>query len=123
MSAPPPAPPGTHDKAAAPELPRLIRALGVVERAGNALPHPFWLFWILSGILAVISAVLAAADLSVVSPADDKTVAVQNLLSGEGLAMAVSTMVENFATFRRWRRSSSSSWASPSPSAAASSPR
>ncbi|MFJ8824172.1 AbgT family transporter [Streptomyces sp. NPDC102467] len=86
-----------HDEAA--RLPRVIRALAVVERAGNALPHPFWLFWILSAALAVISAVLAGFDVSVVSPADGKTVVVQNLLSGDGLAMAVSSMVSNFAEF------------------------
>jgi aminobenzoyl-glutamate transport protein len=81
------------------ELPRIVRAMAVVERAGNALPHPFWLFWVLSGILAVISAALAAAGVSVVSPGDGETVTVRNLLSGDGLAMAVSTMVENFASF------------------------
>ncbi|MEV1023702.1 AbgT family transporter [Streptomyces sp. NPDC050264] len=80
-------------------LPRVIRALAVVERAGNALPHPFWLFWILSALLAVVSAVLAVFDVSVVSPADGRTVVVQNLLSGDGLAMAVSSMVSNFAEF------------------------
>ncbi|MEU6673268.1 AbgT family transporter [Streptomyces sp. NPDC046925] len=90
--APPPPPEG-------PPLPRLIRAMAVVERAGNALPHPFWLFWILSGILAVISAVLAGFDVSVVAPGDGKQVSVQSLLSGDGLAMAVSTMIENFAAF------------------------
>lgn len=80
-------------------LPRVLRALAVVERVGNALPHPFWLFWILAAILGVTSAGLAAAGVSVVSPADGETVVVQNLLSGEGLAMAVSTAVENFASF------------------------
>jgi aminobenzoyl-glutamate transport protein len=81
------------------ELPRIVRAMAVVERVGNALPHPFWLFWVLSGILAVISAALATAGVSVVSPSDGETVTVRNLLSGDGLAMAVSTMVDNFATF------------------------
>ncbi|MFJ3406701.1 AbgT family transporter [Promicromonospora sp. NPDC090134] len=80
-------------------LPRVLRALAVVERLGNALPHPFWLFWILAAILGVTSAGLAAAGVSVVSPADGETVVVQNLLSGAGLAMAVSTAVDNFATF------------------------
>lgn len=80
-------------------LPRIVRAMGVIERAGNALPHPFWLFWLLAAILAVTSAVLAGFDVSVVSPDDGKTVAVQNLLSGDGLAMAVSTMIDNFAEF------------------------
>ncbi|WP_249416132.1 AbgT family transporter [Streptomyces sp. TS71-3] len=80
-------------------LPRVVRAMAVVERAGNALPHPFWLFWILSAVLAAASALLAGLDVSVVSPDDGRTVAVRNLLSGDGLAMAVSTMVDNFAVF------------------------
>ncbi|WP_265444544.1 AbgT family transporter [Flexivirga meconopsidis] len=80
-------------------LPFVIRAMGVVERVGNALPSPFWLFWILALILGAISAVLAANGVSVVSPSDHKTVAVRNLFSGDGLAMAMSTAVENFATF------------------------
>jgi aminobenzoyl-glutamate transport protein len=86
--------PGTQEK-----LPRLVRAMAVIERVGNKLPHPFWLFWLLSGILAIISAVLAGLNVSVVSPSDGETVTVQNLISGDGLAMALSTMVENFATF------------------------
>ncbi|WP_419996192.1 AbgT family transporter [Streptomyces boninensis] len=81
------------------KLPRILRAMAVIERAGNALPHPFWLFWILSAVLAAVSALLAALDVSVVSPEDGKTVVVQNLLSGDGLAMAASTMIENFAAF------------------------
>ncbi|TWD82374.1 aminobenzoyl-glutamate transport protein [Kribbella amoyensis] len=81
------------------QLPRIVRAMGVIERVGNALPHPFWLFWILSAILAVVSWILATLDVSVVSPKDGKTVAVQNLLSGDGLQMAVSTAISNFAEF------------------------
>ena len=81
------------------ELPRLVRAMAVIERVGNALPHPFWLFWILSALLAVISAILSGLDVSVVSPKDGKEVAVQNLLSGDGLQMAVSTAISNFAEF------------------------
>jgi len=73
--------------------------MAVIERVGNALPHPFWLFWILAAILAGTSAVLAALGASVVSPSDGETVVVRSLLSGEGLAMAVSTMIDNFAAF------------------------
>src|SRR5690606_1345228 len=80
-------------RADADRLPAVLRALAVVERVGNALPHPFWLFWILAAILGVTSAGLAAAGVSVVSPADGETVVVRNLLSGDGLAMAVSTAV------------------------------
>lgn len=88
------------------ELPRLVRAMAVIERVGNALPHPFWLFWILSAILAVVSAILSALDVSVISPKNGKEVVVQNLLSGDGLQMAVSTAISNFAEFRRWPPSS-----------------
>jgi aminobenzoyl-glutamate transport protein len=80
-------------------LPRIVRAMAVVERVGNKLPHPFWLFWLLAAILAIVSAILAGFHVSVVSPSDGDTVTVRNLISGDGLAMAVSTMVENFATF------------------------
>ena len=90
--------PDTADNTAD-KLPRLVRAMAVIERVGNKLPHPFWLFWILSAILAIVSAIMAGLDVTVVSPSDGETVAVQNLISGEGLAMALTTMVENFATF------------------------
>jgi aminobenzoyl-glutamate transport protein len=89
----------TGAAATEPRLPRIVRAMAVVERAGNALPHPFWLFWALSLILGILSAVLAGLGVSVVSPGDGETVTVRNLLSGDGLAMAVSTMVDNFASF------------------------
>ncbi|MEV6864906.1 AbgT family transporter [Streptosporangium subroseum] len=99
MSAPSPATPETSREPAEPPLPRIVRAMAVVERAGNALPHPFWLFWILSAILVVLSAALTGLGVSVVSPSDGETVAVRSLLSGDGLAMAVSTMIDNFASF------------------------
>ncbi len=95
--------PGGPDRATAATgdvpLPRIVRAMAVVERVGNALPHPFWLFWILAAILGAASAVMAGLGVSVVSPSDGETVVVRNLLSGEGLAMAVSTMIGNFASF------------------------
>ncbi|UQN29059.1 AbgT family transporter [Brachybacterium kimchii] len=99
MSSPsaPSAPASTTD--ADSRLPRTLRVLGVVERVGNALPHPFWLFWILAGILGVASAVMSALGVSVISPADDKKVVVENLLSGDGLAMAMSTAIDNFTSF------------------------
>ncbi|MFD3688128.1 AbgT family transporter [Nocardiopsis sp. NPDC058631] len=95
-------PPGKQSGTTPPEqppLPRIIRAMAVIERVGNALPHPFWLFWILAAVLAVSSAVMAALGVSVVSPGEGVTVEVRSLLSGEGLAMAVSTMIDNFASF------------------------
>lgn len=78
-------------------LPAVIRALNAVEKVGNKLPHPFWLFWILCAILAVVSAVMAAAGVSVVK--DGETVTVKNLISLDGLRMAVGTALEGYGTF------------------------
>ncbi|MEV0616407.1 AbgT family transporter [Nonomuraea sp. NPDC050404] len=77
----------------------LVRVLAGIERAGNLLPHPFWLFGILSVLLAVLSWILAALGVTAISPADGETVAVRSLISVEGIGEAVSGVVENFATF------------------------
>lgn len=80
-------------------LPWIIRALGVIERVGNALPHPFWLFWILAGILAGVSALLAALGVGAADPGTGEWTPVRNLLSGEGIAMAVSQAQDAYGAF------------------------
>ncbi|GAA2320492.1 AbgT family transporter [Nonomuraea roseoviolacea subsp. roseoviolacea] len=80
-------------------LDRMLRALGGIERLGNRLPHPFWLFVILSAVLGLASWGLAAAGVSAVNPATSKTVAVKNLLSADGVRMMVGDAIENFTSF------------------------
>ncbi|MGF1426788.1 AbgT family transporter [Kitasatospora sp. LaBMicrA B282] len=77
----------------------VLRGLAVVERAGNRLPDPFWLFWILSGVVALLSAVLAAAHVGAVFPGTHKTIVVQSLISKGGLTLALAHAVDNFAQF------------------------
>ncbi|WP_086563460.1 AbgT family transporter [Streptomyces africanus] len=76
-----------------------FRGFAAIEKVGNKLPNPFWLFWILAGVVAVLSAVLAAAGVSAVHPGTHETIKVQSLLSKDGLAMAVEGAVDNFAAF------------------------
>lgn len=73
--------------------------LGLIERAGNLLPHPFLLFAILSALLAVASWVLSALGVSAVSPASGKLITAQNLVSDAGLQMVVGDLIENFTSF------------------------
>nr|WP_232027614.1 AbgT family transporter [Streptomyces lincolnensis] len=80
-------------------LSRLLGVLGRIERLGNRLPHPFWLFGVLSVVLALASWALSAAGASALNPATDKTVTVHSLVSGEGLRMMISDAVTNYATF------------------------
>lgn len=76
-----------------------FRSFAAIEKIGNKLPHPFWLFWILAGVVAVLSAVLAAIGVSAVHPGTHEIIKVQNLLSKDGLTMAVEGAVDNFAAF------------------------
>src|SRR5699024_1440099 len=82
-----------------PRMGLVFRSLEAVERVGNLLPHPFWLFWILALILGAVSAILAGAGVGVTLPGTDETVTVKSLFSTEGAVMAVDSAMENFAGF------------------------
>lgn len=75
------------------------RFLTVVERVGNALPHPATLFAGFAVFVIVLSGLLSWFDLSVVHPGTHKEVRVVNLLSVEGLHRILTDMVKNFTGF------------------------
>lgn len=76
-----------------------FRAFAAIEKVGNKLPNPFWLFWILAGVVIVLSAILAATGVSTVHPGTHDTIEVRSLLSKAGLTTMVEGAVDNFATF------------------------
>ncbi|MEV6590320.1 AbgT family transporter [Streptomyces acidicola] len=76
-----------------------FRGFAAIEKVGNKLPSPFWLFWILAGVVILLSAALAAAGVSTVHPGTQESIRVQSLLSRAGLTMMVEGAVDNFATF------------------------
>ncbi|NLY45447.1 MAG: AbgT family transporter [Tissierella sp.] len=73
--------------------------LAWVERVGNKIPHPFILFLWLIVIVAVLSFVLNLLNVSAINPTTSEEVAVKNLLSGEGINHALTSMVRNFTGF------------------------
>ena len=75
------------------------RLLGIVERAGNALPHPATIFLVLSVAVLVASAAASWAGLSAVHPGTGKPIAVVNLLTVEGLHQILNKTVSNFTSF------------------------
>ncbi|MFJ1665756.1 AbgT family transporter [Streptomyces bottropensis] len=75
------------------------RLLDLVERAGNALPHPFWLFWILGVLVAVASWVLNASGLRVEDPASGDMVGVRSALSADAVRDLVTGAQDSFVTF------------------------
>jgi aminobenzoyl-glutamate transport protein len=77
----------------------VTRLLALIERAGNALPHPATLFAIMACLVIVVSAVAAMFDLSVVHPGTGAIVRPVSLLSVEGLHRILTEMVSNFTGF------------------------
>lgn len=75
------------------------RVLNGIERAGNALPHPFFLFCILFAVIAVASSAMAWAGATVQVPGSDEVLAVQGLLSTDGVLWLLSNFASNFASF------------------------
>lgn len=76
-----------------------VGILGTIERVGNALPHPFILFLIITGILVVLAAVLAAIGVEVINPTSGDVVAVKSLLNKDGFSWFMTSMVGNFSSF------------------------
>lgn len=85
----------------------LDKFLDVIEKGGNKLPHPVTLFVILSAAIVLISAICSAFGVTVTYEVFDKeanlyretSLAVQNLLNGDGIRHMVSSAVRNFVNF------------------------
>ena len=81
--------------------------LSMVERVGNALPHPATIFIILCAIIIVLSALLASMGVSVTYTGLDRTtneikeltVGVTSLLTPEGIRYIFESAVTNFTNF------------------------
>lgn len=92
---PPDVPPGTDDHA----HPRTPGLLGVIERVGNLLPNPFWLFVCLGGVVLLLSWLGSLIGMTATDPQTGDKVEVVNLLSADGLTEIVTGAVDNFTGF------------------------
>lgn len=77
----------------------LNKSITIVEKGGNALPHPAALFGIIALITLVVSAIGYYLGWQGVNPANGETVKVVNLLSIEGLHRILLEMVNNYTGF------------------------
>jgi aminobenzoyl-glutamate transport protein len=82
-----------------PRRSRIDRFLAVVERVGNALPHPATLFALFAVGTILLSALASLADLSVTHPASGETVRPVSLLNTAGLHRILTNLVTNFTSF------------------------
>jgi len=75
------------------------RFLNMIEKVGNRLPSPVILFLIFSIAVMIISAILAAGDVSVVHPGTGDEMPALNLLSVPQLQAFLGNFVGNFQGF------------------------
>ncbi|MGC9344088.1 MAG: AbgT family transporter [Bacteroidales bacterium] len=80
---------------------QLQQAKGIlnwIEKVGNKLPHPFWMFVWICIFIVFTSALASYLKVSVTDPQGEH-ITVNNLLSEEGLRWFLENMVTNFAHF------------------------
>ena len=63
------------------------------------MPHPFWIFFYLTVIVIVLSAVSEVTGISVTHPVNGEVVTPQNMISRQGIQRFVLEMVTNFSHF------------------------
>ena len=73
--------------------------LNIVEKGGNALPHPASLFALFALGALVFSFIGHWLDWTVIHPGTGETIHTVNLLSKEGLHRIILKMVENYTSF------------------------
>ncbi len=77
----------------------LLKALDLVERWGNKLPHPITLFFLLSVGALAVSWLASSLGLSVTHPVTGKAIAAVNLLDRQGIQNVITKAVTNFTGF------------------------
>lgn len=77
----------------------LNRFITIIEKGGNALPHPAALFVIFGIITLVVSFIGYLLDWQGVNPSNGEIIKVVNLLSVEGLHRILLDMVNNYTGF------------------------
>lgn len=75
------------------------RFLNVVEKIGNALPHPATLFAIFAFLILLFSLIAHWLDWEAMHPGTGEIIKPVNLLSIEGLHRVLTEMVTNFTSF------------------------
>ena len=75
------------------------RFLTIVEKAGNALPHPATLFASFAAMAVLASWLFSKLGLTAVHPKDGSTVEIVNLVSQEGLHWFLENTITNYTGF------------------------
>ena len=75
-----------------------MRILSLIEKSGNKLPDPSFLFMLGTLIVFLLSAIVSNIEYSIIDPSG-KNIIAKNLLSSDGIWWFLSTMIQNFVLF------------------------
>ncbi|MFI3230010.1 MAG: AbgT family transporter [bacterium] len=83
------------------------KALNVIEKTGNALPHPITLFGSFAFAVVILSAILGAFNVSATGELinsatgelEETTVYIKSLLTDDGITYMISSLITNFTGF------------------------
>lgn len=75
------------------------RSLSLIEKVGNALPHPATLFALFALGVIIISGIVSIFDIQVIHPGTGEIIKPISLLSIEGIHRILTSMVINFTSF------------------------
>ena len=70
-----------------------------IERAGNRLPHPLILFFLMALMVIIVSAIVSMVGLSVEHPTTGETIEAFNLISVDGFQRILTEATDNFVNF------------------------
>ncbi|MGL4819571.1 MAG: AbgT family transporter [Bacilli bacterium] len=77
-----------------------IRFLDVIERVGNRLPDPVFIFLFLAVFVVLLSALLSPMGVTIPDPKDPtNTLVIESLLSKDGILFMFEKLVSNFINF------------------------
>lgn len=77
----------------------LTKSLNIIERVGNALPHPATIFALFSILVIILSAIIKSFGIKVIHPGTGKEIEAISLLTIEGLHKIITSLVTNFTAF------------------------
>lgn len=77
----------------------IAKFLTIVEKGGNALPHPATLFGIFALAVVVLSGILAMFDIAVEHPRTKEIIEPVSLMTVEGMHRIIMNLVTNFTSF------------------------
>ena len=75
-----------------------MKILYLIEKFGNKLPDPSFLFVVGTFLIFIFSAIMSNMQYSVLDP-NGNTIIVKNLMSSDGVWWFLSSMIENFVLF------------------------